>query len=264
MPDGVFNPYQTVRVLGQSAIPFILPGASSTTIVISGNAGVATMSGLTALPSYTASQPLFVYVPAAAFATGVPATAGFFYGTFASTTSITVYNNPYVPPGTPQVPATTTTFSSITAVSLAPTVNTEVVAYQLKIPAGQLMGPNDGLYFRPMFANNNSAGTKTNTIRFGTAGTTSDAAVIQGTMTTNETQPQFGYGFNQGVNTNQIFAQGLASGGYNAQQQFPIFTNINMATTATFLTFTLKTASAQTTDWDSLPSAFIEYLQNVT
>ena len=125
----------TVQVLGQSHIPFILPGATTTTITVgTGSAIAANLSTLAAMQAYPAGQPAYVYLAQNSLSGSLPAAAGFYYATITDTTHAVVYSNLY-PGGTPVVPTNLTTWASITNATITPTTGTEVIAYALSIPA---------------------------------------------------------------------------------------------------------------------------------
>ena len=130
----------------KTAIPFI--AFSSWTM---GANGALSLS--VALP--VAYPAAFVYFPADAIATGVP--AGYYYTTFSSTTSGTVYNNRYTS-GKPVIPASPTAFST-TAGSVTTQITTAITGPNIVLPGGSL-GPNGYINIEALWQSNNSAQVK--------------------------------------------------------------------------------------------------------
>lgn len=129
-----------------SAIPFI--SFSSWTF---GSNGALTLA--VALP--TAYPAAYVYFPADAIATGVP--AGWYYTTFSTTTAGTVFNNRYTS-GQPVIPASPTAFAT-SAGSVVAQVTSAVTAVNFTLPGGSL-GINGQINTEALWQSNNSAQTK--------------------------------------------------------------------------------------------------------
>ena len=134
-------------ILGQSRVPFVIP--SSGTMGANG-----ALSGITAVAH--AYPSAFCYEPAGAIATS--SAAGWYYCTFPTTTTATLYNNTYVGPGTPAIPATPTAFSTTGPGAYTQTTG-PIAAYALTI-AGNTIGKNGALSLEGSESSNASANGK--------------------------------------------------------------------------------------------------------
>ena len=130
----------------KTAIPFI--AFSSWTM--GANGALSLSVGLPfAFPS------AFVYFPAGAIATGVP--AGYYYTEFSTTSAGIVYNNRYVS-GKPVIPTSKTAFST-TAGSVTTQITTAITGPNIVLPGGSL-GPNGYINIEALWGSNNSAQVK--------------------------------------------------------------------------------------------------------
>jgi len=158
--DGAYGPQDPPSPLKifQTAIPFIVPSSGSI-----GNNGALT--GLTALPT-TYSQGCYMWFAAAAIAAG--SAAGWYYVVMSSGTAGTIYNNQYKSAligGQPYIPPSPTAFAT-TGPGAFTGVTTAQTGPSWTLPAN-IMGANGVLEVTAMFANNNTAGTKTFTVKLG-------------------------------------------------------------------------------------------------
>jgi hypothetical protein len=149
------NPPQPITVLSTSGIPFIKASSGSM-----GNNGAVT--ALTALPRiYTGGA--YLWLPAGAIATGVPASASWYWFVGSSTTAGTVYNSTYTS-GHPQ-PGVATAFATTGPGAFAGDTGT-VTGPSITVPAN-LMGRNGRVEVAESRMFTNSAGNKVNKIKFG-------------------------------------------------------------------------------------------------
>lgn len=140
--------------LYQSAIPFIFLSSWS----------FAANGALTVNALNTTYPNAFVYFPADAIASGVP--AGWYYTTFSSTTAGTVFNNRYTS-GKPTIPSSPTAFVT-SAGAVVAQVTTAVTGPTFTVPGGSI-GPNGLLEVRALWLCNNSVNTKASAITLGTS-----------------------------------------------------------------------------------------------
>jgi hypothetical protein len=144
-------------VLSSSGIPFIHLSSGSVS-------AVGAISAITALP--TAYPHAYCYFPANALATSI--VAGWHYCTFSNTTAGTAFLNTYTS-GTPAIPTSPT---AVTDGKGAFTGDTTERAGPTITVTGGTLGANGTLRSRTMWGHTNSAGTKTNRVRYsGAAGT---------------------------------------------------------------------------------------------
>lgn len=159
---GVANPLGAVpqMKLAQTAIPFIIASSGSM-----GNNGALT--GLTALPA-TYSGGCYIYLPAGAIATGVPAAAAWYFAIMSSTTAGTVYNNVYTS-GQPILwTASTATAFSTTGPGAFTGVSTAVTGPSFTVLANT-MGPNGVLELAAVYGCSGTTSSKTVAIKLGSA-----------------------------------------------------------------------------------------------
>ena len=265
MPDGVFNPYQTVLAIGQSTLPMITPSGNGSTVgtiaqgaVVTGGHAV-TLAALTALPAYAVGQSCYVYIAAAQIAAGQ--TAGWYYGTILGTASLTLYNNTYIAPGTPAPPSPLAGFASITGTAITTGTGATIIGYQYQVPAGMVIGPNDGLRISLGFSGNaGSTSTKACRLYFGTAGTTSDTAIIANAVPTadNDFWPIVRMQ-NRGANTMQIWPQDKSGTSFQGTSGNAL-TNVNMANVSYI---SIQNNVGTNTDFVVHESTLIEYVKGV-
>lgn len=155
---GAVSPF----VVFQSAIPFIVPAGDGATNGLSFNgagSGAFTLSAaiIAGLGTGLAGYPCFFYLPA-----GLGLTAGWYYGTFTSDTTGTIYSNTYTS-GDPSA-AVPSSPSTLTAVSGAGRITqtagsgiTGVTGFTL--PAG-ILGNNGSLEWTNKTLGDTGAGTK--------------------------------------------------------------------------------------------------------
>jgi hypothetical protein len=151
----VFNPNQQFQKLSVSAIPFII--APTGTMA---NNGAITLG--TALATTYANA--YIFLPAGAIATSVPAAASWLFCQMSSTTVGTVFNNAYTT-GVPTIPASPTAFAT-TGPGAYTGVTSAVTGPQITIPAGAT-GPNGVIEARVLASAANTAGNKTISIVLG-------------------------------------------------------------------------------------------------
>lgn len=146
------NSYRVI--LGQSRLPMIVPSSGSMA-----NNGALTMT--TAVDQ--AYPAAYFYMPAGAIVAA--GAAGFYYGTCASTTVCTLFNNVYVS-GSPTIPASPTAFATTGPGAYTQTTGSTVVANTVSI-AGGTLGVNDEVYTHGLMSYPNSAGAKTIALNYG-------------------------------------------------------------------------------------------------
>jgi hypothetical protein len=227
------------QILLHSAVPIGI--APSGTMA---NNGAVTLG--TAL-DITYSGGLYLYLPASAISAG--SAAGFYYCVMSSTTVGTVYNNTYTS-GQPTIPASPTAFA--TTGPGAYTGDTSARdTFNMTVP-GNLLGSNGGLRITFGGNNNNSAGNKNYTAKYG--GTT----FFQNTSTTNTSfNAQFSI-YNRGVTNVQTAPAGINSGqSYGAGSAAPQPGAIN---TTADQTVTLQVSHGTATDWVIAQAILIEFL----
>lgn len=138
-------------LLGVSAIPFIVFASGSWT---------AAANGVVTVPAQTTAWPYaYVYMPANSVTANNP--AGWYFGVFSSTTSVTLYNNVYnvATGGTPVIPASPTAF----AVSAGSNTTQDTMPIQgptFTIPGGAL-GNNGAIQLSAQMQASLSTNTKT-------------------------------------------------------------------------------------------------------
>lgn len=216
-------------IIGQSGVPFILAGSGSM-----GNNGALTLT--TALASTPAITSAYVYLPAGAIASGVPAAAGWYYALFSSTTAATVYNNTYTS-GTPAVPASPTAFAT-TGPGAYTGISTAVNAYQLTIP-GNTFGLNGGIEVSAAWSYTNAAGTKTMAMSYGSF------AFLSFTATTTATQTGF-WGLKNAGATNAQIATSIGGNSPLGNSTGSLATGSVDTTSAQTLSFPLTNATPAT------------------
>ena len=146
--------------LAQTAIPFVIASSGSM-----GNNGALT--GLTALPA-TYSNGCYIYLPAGAIASGVPAAAAWYFAIMSSATAGTVYNNTYSS-GQPYVlTASTATAFATTGPGAFTGVATAVTGPNWTVPAN-MMGPNGVLELAAVYGCAGTTSSKTCAIKLGSA-----------------------------------------------------------------------------------------------
>lgn len=128
-----------------------------------------TSSGVTATGTCTVGTTLpitagagYFYVPANYLAT--VSAAGWYYGTIASGTSVTLFNNIYSGTGQPTIPASPTAFAGLSGGT--PTGSTGAQTFTVNIPAG-CMGPNGECEVKFLATFNSSANNKVISHAFG-------------------------------------------------------------------------------------------------
>jgi len=271
MPDGVYNPYQTVLALGQLSIPFIRPGAASTTIAVQTGSNIAAVcTTMATMPGWAASQPVYVYLAANSLASGVPATAGYYYGVLQSTSAITIYNNPYSnvamggTGGTPIIPAILNTWSSITNSTITPTTNSVTLAYQFQVLGGTLSGISDAIRITSTdYSFTNSTNSKSFAIYAGTNGTTGDTQVMSSSDATSGhlswAAPVY-TARNRLTTTAQVWAYDKFSSGNGGSTGGNVYTSLNTANPF-YISFSLNTAAV--TDFVAHEHVSIEMIRGI-
>lgn len=154
-PGGGFVGTNVPYIISRSSIPFIWVSSGSI-----GNNGALT--AITALPQVYLGGG-YIWLPAGAIATGVPAAAAWYWCVFSSTTAGTIYNSTYTS-GTPAVGVQTAfvttgpgAFTGSIAAATGPSIT---------LPGG-CMGPNGRLRARLLWATNGGAGSKTAALALG-------------------------------------------------------------------------------------------------
>ena len=242
--DGnVFTP-NVSYILGQSRIPFILPGAGTM-----GNNGAIT--GLTSLPRTYNAPGAYIYLPAGAIASG--SAAGWYWFVASSATAGTVYNNTYSS-GTPAAPGSPTAFSTTGPGAWTLATATYFNAYTLAI-AGNVVGVNGSVRLTGDVSFSSSTNAKTfagayGSYVFGSSSPSASGNVSSGIYS--------GFG-NCGV-TNSQSALTSSALGTAASSVAPAYGAID-STTSQNLTVQLKLAA--TTDFIVLEGAFVEILPGV-
>lgn len=152
LPTTSSIPARTTLV--QSRIPMILPSSGS----------MANNGALTLTTALDQTYPnAYFYMPANAIVAG--STAGFYYGTMASTTTATLFNNAYVS-GTPTIPAGPTAFATTGPGAYAQTTGALFTANAITI-TGNSLGVNDEIQVHGVISYPNSAGAKTLSLTYG-------------------------------------------------------------------------------------------------
>lgn len=147
-----------LQPLGVSTIPFIQLASSSWTMAVN---GAMTLS---------AAQPVawpsaYIYMPANSITSSNP--SGWYYATFNSTTSVTLYNNTYnvATGGKPAIPASPVTFSAAAGSNVTQD-NAPIQGPTYTIPGGSL-GPNGFAQVSTTIQTSNSAQSKVALIGYG-------------------------------------------------------------------------------------------------
>lgn len=218
-----------VRKLAASAIPFIISPTGTMA-----NNGADTLG--TALPTTYANA--FIYLPAGAIASGIPAAATWYFTQCSSTTVCTICNSTYTS-GQPSIPGSCTAFST-TGPGAYTGVTTTVIGPQITIPAG-VLGPNGVVRLSQLWS---VSGTTNSKILSSTIGGTT---VYSNTLSS---ATQFGASalttvWNRGSQTSNIGLSTTASG-LGASTQANIFLSINFGAAQIF---TLSGQLAVATDY---------------
>jgi hypothetical protein len=253
---------QSISVKAQGNLPMILPGAASGTIAVQTGTNVAAALSTMATMPWSANQPCYVYLAAGCLASGVPATAGFYYGVVQSSTAITVYNTKYAG-GTP-LPGALATFSSITSATITPVNNAYVIAYQYLMPGATMGGVNDSVEIVLSMVFNSSTNAKRFELLAGTAGTTSDTVVWSSSDSTSGhlSNSAFLSGANQASASSQVWAfDEFAQAGTGANTGGEILTTFNMAN-ALYLSTALETVAA--TDFVAITRVNVKLIKGVS
>lgn len=180
----VNSPY----ILAQSGVPLILPSSGSI-----GNNGALTLT--TAL-AVTYSGGCYMRFPANAIFAG--SAAGLYYVVMSSAAAGTIYNNTYSS-GVPAIPASPTPFVTTGPGAYTQTTGADITAHAFLLPAGS-QGNNGTLRIEPSFSSNNSAGSKTISVKVGAA-----SAWVRSRTTTTGDQPLIAL-TNRGRQDRQIYA----------------------------------------------------------
>jgi hypothetical protein len=194
-------------LLGVSGIPFIVFATGSWT---------AAANGVVTVPTQTTAWPYaYVYMPANSITASNP--AGWYYGVFSSTTSVTLYNNVYnvATGGTPTIPASPTAF----AVAAGTNTTQDTMPIQgptFTIPGGAL-GNNGAVQLSSQLQTSSNTNTKTALIGFGSSNT------VYGTLNTT----------NANLGEIDVVLQNL---GQQTRQMFRTKTNAVSASAPTILT----------------------------
>lgn len=228
------------RLVATSAIPFIV--APTGTMA---NNGAITLG--TALNATYANA--YIYLPAGAIAAGVPAAATWFFCQMSSATLGTVFNNTYTS-GIPTIPASPTAFVT-TGPGAYVGVTSSAQAIAFSIP-GNTLGPNGSIEYEATWSYNNSAGTKTCAISYGSAVifTSTPSTTVSQTIR-KALQNRAATNAQVGESSNANFGSGTAAGA-------PVYSSID--TTAAqniFASMTLATA----TDFVVLERFLVEVVQ---
>ena len=233
-----------VTILGQSGIPMIMAGSGSM-----GNNGALTFTTALVTTQYANA---YVYLPAGAIASG--SAAGWYYATFAgSTTAATVFNNTYTS-GTPAIPGSPIPFVTTGPGSYTGASGVQT-AYSLPIP-GNTIGINGGIRVTLSGSYTSTADSKTIAAVYGATSLGSSGATTTTTMAAI-------WGFkNKGVTNAQI---GLTVG--NAQPFGTASNSLIYGTTDTTLSQNLDvrlTNSTPATNNVVLEQVTVELLPGVT
>jgi hypothetical protein len=164
--DGVKWIHESPIVIAQSGIQMIIPSSGSI-----GNNGALTLG--TALPA-TYSDGVYMYFPANAISAG--SAAGLYYVVMSSTTAGTIYNNTYTG-GQPKHQASPTPFVTTGPGAYTQSTATEITLASFPLKGG-VLGANGKFDIELSVSNNNSAGTKTGSVKF-----SSTALVVQNLTT---------------------------------------------------------------------------------
>lgn len=221
--DGTrWKPMNGVVNLISNAIPMILPSSGSI-----GNNGALT--ALTALPTTYAN--CYMYFPANAIVAG--SAAGLYFVQMSSTSAGTIFNNTYSS-GVPTIPASPTPFVTTGPGAYAQTTGSALTILSVVVK-GNTLGITGGLEANAIWALNSTAGIKTATLFYSTAGlvqsgpTTSVSIINRGVVITN-----------RGVTNAQVCVNNTNSGATNTT---PTYSSID-TTTDKNLTATAQLATA--------------------
>ncbi len=233
---------EAARAIGQSHIPFVLPGSGSM-----GNNGALT--GMPTLPTTYAS--FYVYPAAGVIAAG--SAAGWYYAVGSSATAATVYNN-VDSGGTPAIPASPTAFSTTGPGAFNNTTGAYVAAYSLTV-AGNLIGANGALRVSGACSYDNNSDVKSLELTYG------GSAVGIAAPTTDVVSGFIGGFSNRGAPNSQVslLTLGMATGvGASALD----YTAVDSTQSQT-LAFNLKIGSGDTSDFIVLENIVVELIPGV-
>lgn len=228
-----------VHVLSVSGVPFIK--ASSGTM---GNNGA--VSGMTALPRIF-SGGAYLWLPAGAIDTGVPAAAAWYWFVASSTTAGTVYNSTYTS-GTPEI-GVATAFSTTGPGAFTGDTGT-ITAASISLPAGTL-GANGRIDMTAAMTIAGGVSNKVMTLTFG------NATMWTATLTTQASMCVHAFAANRGrvAVQNVGYLYGLASSAANGTSAAVD----GAVDTASAVTIAAKLQTAAATDHAILDSYSITY-----
>lgn len=212
-----------LALIAQRAIPFIIAPTGTM-----GANGAITLG--TALPTTYANA--FVYLPANAIGTGIP--AGWYFTQFSSATLGVVYNNTYVS-GIPNIPGILAPFVT-PSVGAYTGVTTQQNAAVVAVP-GNAIGPNGALRFEATWTVPNNANNKTVGVGFG--GSTYFSTVL--TTVVFEALKKALY--NRGVANAQVGDTGTGGVGTGTGAAAPVYGSTD-TTLSQNLSFTSQIATA--------------------
>lgn len=216
------------RPLMLGGIPLVIPGGGAASVSAAG-----VLTSLTSMP-ISAGQGYF-WLPANYLAT--VSAAGWYYGTFASATSVQVYNILYSGTGQPTTPTaaqiTAGTFAGLSGGSGAQGTGAQTVT--CTVPAGCL-GTNGQFQFKYLASYNSSGNNKTISSAFGAL------SLFTSTVTTTTSQSVSGILWNSGSASVQV---GTLTGGsgYATATQALAYGSVNTAAAVSYVV-TMNNANA--------------------
>lgn len=231
-------PGNTIQTIVQGGLPMYMPGTGTITA-----GGVLALTG-TALDQTFANA--YFFFPANTVGTGLP--AGMYFVQMSSTSAGVVFQNLYTG-GTPLIP--TTLIPCVSAVNYTQTTGSLVSLITGTVPAAS-MGPNGKVKTICFYQNNNSAGTKTFSIKWGGSQTLGTSA------TTNQSLSVIREVSNAGLTNAQTSAASGVTGTGVAAGASQRYTKDTTASQDINVQAQLGTA----TDWVGLDSYTIEVTPN--
>ena len=221
---------------------------ANNTIWLSGSPpGTANTSGFS-VPFDNAFANCYLYLPAGALFAG--SLAGQYLGQMSSTTLIQFYNNTYTS-GSPSVPTTLVPFVCTGPGAFTQTTAALLSMFTSTVPANA-MGPRGSAKVTSVFQNNNSANTKTFSIKFGTSQT------LGTTATTNQSTSVIREIYNRGATNSQTSPSNGITGTGAAAGPSQVYAKDT--TLAQDINGQVQLATA--TDWAGIDSFRVELFSN--
>lgn len=250
--DGGVYKYATITAQNSTTVATVtLTGVLSgvgpfanNTIWLSGSPPATANTSGFSVPFDNAFPNCYLYLPAGALFAG--SLAGQYLGQMPSTTLIQFYNNLYVS-GTPTIPATLQPFVCTGPGAFVQTTGAMITMASVVIP-GNSIGLNGKVKATCIYQNNNSAGSKTWSIKFGGSQTFGSAA------TANQTMSVIREIYNRGAtNVQMSAANGMSGTGLAAGN-----TQVYAKDTTQAQNVDIQNQLAVATDWTGIDSFSVE------